>query len=129
MIHTKIWDRDRETGLPVVIAPDLRDRIEEASKFVEGELTDLAGHFDISVGWRFETTTPGVVDVLLDITTRGGGVTSARHPSAVFFDTPELHRRLRRTLWHFSQILSGIIGRDFDRIRERLHQFVASLGA
>lgn len=129
MIQTTIWDRDRETGRPVPIPPELLDRVAAASKFLETELRDLAEHFDIQVGWRFRETAPGVTDVLLDLETRGGGVLSAQYPAAEFSDTDELHRRLRRTLWHFSQVLSNVIKHDFERIGKDLRQLVAALGA
>ena len=106
MIKTTITDRDPTTGRLVAIPPDLRDRVADAAKQLTVDLWDLGEPFGLRAEWRYEATAPGVLDVLLELTSRTGAGMSARYPAADFSKPEEFQRQMRLTRRQFARMLS-----------------------
>ncbi len=108
MIKTTITDRDPTTGRLVAIPPDLRDRVADAAKQLTVDLWDLGEPFGLRAEWRYEATAPGVLDVLLELTSRTGAGMSARYPAADFFRPDEFRRQMQATMRQLGRVLSDI---------------------
>ena len=126
MLRTTIQTTDEGTGKELPIPPDLRAKVQRAADLLANELRRVGRVFDIEARWRFARATGGPVSVRLDLTSEGRGALGYEFPSEALGSDEEIARALRGPIRLLIPILSEEVDRNFERIRLRWQEPVAT---
>lgn len=115
MTTTEISQTDSATGALIDVNPDLRARVEDAARLLEGEIGDL-NPVSVNARWQYVVYPQTGLTIQLHLN-YGDGAVMIQIPPRTFFDFEKLRARLREAA---SDLRFLILGANRKALRDQL---------
>ena len=131
MLRTQIVSADEATGTELPVPSDLRAKVERAAVALRALLRKVSKGFEIEARWQFErlgTPNPTVELTLVSLETPAAGVAPVTYPfpQGALDSEAAISRNLWEAIGLFIPLLSEVVDRLFDHIRQKSAELVST---